>query len=303
MVRSLGISMRDLFGAVEGGGTKFRCAVGPDPAQLESECLVPTTDPTSTLRQVVDFFLPYRARLRAIGVCSFGPLELEPSAGDVHGCTLETPKAGWSHVPLRTTLELALEVPVHIETDVNGAALAEQRWGRGQGADPLVYVTVGTGIGVGVVIAGRPLHGLLHPELGHLRVPRAAGDAFAGLCPYHGDCLEGLASAPAIQARTGAAPDALSDADAVWDVEAHYLGALMHALVLAYAPRRIVLGGGVAKRASLWPKLHAEILRSLAGYVPRPQLTREGIAEFVVPSALHDRAGLYGGFALSLFDR
>jgi len=277
--------------------------VGQDPAHIEAERLVPTTDPTSTLQRVVDFFLPYRARLQAIGVCSFGPLELARDAGDAYGSMLETPKRGWSHIPLRTTLEHALEVPVHIETDVNGAALAEQRWGRGQGADPLVYVTVGTGIGVGVVIAGRPLHGLLHPELGHLRVPRAAGDAFAGLCPYHGDCLEGLASAPAIQARTGASPDALSDADAVWDLEAHYLGSLMHTLVLAYAPRRIVLGGGVAKRTCLWPKLHAEILRSLAGYVPRPQLTREGIAEFVVPSALHDRAGLYGGFALSLFDR
>ncbi len=294
------MTMQDLLGAVEGGGTKFRCAVGTGPADIEAECLVPTTDPTSTLRGVIDFFRPYRGRLQTIGVCCFGPLELDRAAGDAYGSTLKTPKAGWSYVPLRSLIELALHVPVNIDTDVNGAALAEQRWGHGQGADPLVYVTVGTGIGVGVVIAGRPLHGLLHPELGHLRLPRAPGDSFVGLCPYHGDCLEGLASAPALKARAGNAPHALNDSDAVWDLEAHYLGMLMHAVVLAYAPHRIVLGGGVAKRTSLWPKLHAAALTSLADYIPRPQLSSEGITDFIVPSGLSDRAGLYGGFALSL---
>ncbi len=292
------LAMRDLLGAVEGGGTKFLCAAGTGPFAVVAESRVLTRGPDATMSAVIDFFRPYRGRLRAVGVCSFGPLELDAAAGDGYGSVLTSPKPGWSHVPLYATLVQALQVPVSIDTDVNGAALAEQRWGHGQGEDPLVYVTIGTGIGVGVVIAGRALHGLLHPELGHLHLPRAAGDVFEGVCPFHGDCLEGLASATALRVRTGSEPHALHDDHPVWELEAHYLAGLVHTLVLAYSPRRIVLGGGVMRRAVLWPKLRVALSGLLATYIPRVELTT-GLPQYCVPSAWPDRAGLYGGFVLA----
>lgn len=290
--------MRDLYGAVEGGGTKFLCAVGTGPDDILAETRIPTTDPSTTLTAIAAFFAPYRERLRSLGVCAFGPLELDPRAGEQLGSLLDTPKAGWSRAPLRAQLQRALDVPVIVETDVNGAALAEQRWGAAHGADPVAYVTVGTGIGVGVVIGHKPLHGILHPEVGHVLGPRAPGDAFAGICPFHGACAEGLASAPALRARAGRDAAELTDDDPVWDFAAHTLGALLHTIVLAYAPERIVLGGGVLARGVLWPKVHAELARSLAGYVPRPQLSADGMAAYVVPPRF-DRSGLLGGFAIA----
>jgi len=292
--------MRDLVGAVEGGGTKFLCAVGTGPQDLIDEKRIETRDPISTLARVTEFFWRHRERLRGIGVCTFGALELNPHAGERHGALLTTPKPGWSRFPLRQTLSRSLGVPVSIETDVNGAALAEQAWGRGQSADPMIYVTVGTGIGVGAVIHGGALHGILHPELGHARVPRAPRDTFRGVCPFHGDCAEGMASATALRARTGSEPHALSDSDPVWALEAHYLGALLHNIVLAYAPERIVLGGGVLQRQSLWPKVYQALLASLGGYLPRAESTQAGIAGWLVPSGLSGRAGLWGGFAVAM---
>ncbi len=292
--------MQTLYGAIEGGGTKFLCAVGSGPDDIQAETRIATTDPVQTLAQATAFFAPYGSKLRAVGVCCFGALELRPQAGERYGALLETPKLGWSHFPLRAELARVLRVPIFIDTDVNGAALAEQRWGAGRDADPLIYVTVGTGVGVGAVIHGRPLHGLMHPELGHMRVGRAQGDSFAGICPFHHDCIEGMASAPALRARSGRDPDGLDDADPIWNLEVHYLAALVHTIVLAYSPERVVLGGGVLRRAILWPKLRDAVRTSLAGYVPRPQLQVSGIADFIVPSRLSGRAGLHGGFALAM---
>ncbi len=291
--------MQSLFGTIEGGGSKFLCAVGTGPHDIHAELRVPTLDPDRVVTEIAAFFEPYRARLAGLGVCSFGPLELGSHEHPDYGSLLRTPKPGWSYFPLRSRLAKALAVPVFIDTDVNGAALAEQRWGAGKAIDPLVYVTVGTGIGVGVVIDGRALHGLMHPELGHGRTPRARGDEFSGACPFHGDCFEGMASATALLARTGKPPSELHDDDPIWEFQAHYLAMLVHTIVLAYSPKRVVMGGGVAERQSLWPKLRAALHTSLAGYVPRPELSETGLREFLVPSTLSGRAGLYGGFALA----
>jgi len=283
-----------LIGALELGGSKALCAVGTSRHTL-AEVRVPTSTPDATLAAVERFFQPYRGSLGALGIASFGPLELSPAAPNFGGL-LATPKPGWANVPLLATLARALAVPIRIDTDVNAAALAEQRLGAGQGDDPCVYITVGTGIGVGAMVGGAPLHGLLHPELGHLAAP--AWCDFAGVCPFHGRCLEGVASASALRARTGREPHQLSDDDPVWALEARYLGALLASCVLAYAPRRLVLGGGVCERAGLIERVRGELTRQLAGYVPRAELGAAGVTDYVRRPAHGTRAGLVGAFLL-----
>jgi fructokinase len=284
---------RTLIGAIELGGTKALCAVGSS-ARAVIEARIPTTTPGQTLSAIETFFAPYRHELVALGIASFGPLEL--NAGPRFGSLLRTPKAGWEGTPLASRLSQYLSVPVRIDTDVNAAALAEQRLGAGRGADTCVYITVGTGLGVGVSIQGKPMHGLLHPELGHLPAP--AWDDFEGVCPFHGRCLEGVASAPAIQARAGQPADRLGAADPIWDLEARYLAHLLVACVLAYAPQRIVLGGGVFERAGLLERVRPQLLKELAGYIPRPELTEQGVTDYVRRPHFGQRAGLIGAFLL-----
>ncbi len=284
------------YGAIELGGSKVLCAVGGGYERIEEELRIETGDADATLVQVEDFFARRGRSLRALGVASFGPLELD-RARPGWGGLLATPKAGWSHAPLSRRLADRLGVPVAIDTDVNAAAWAEQQHGAAQITDPFVYITVGTGIGVGVVIHGRPLHGLLHPELGHARALDAC--TFEGICPFHGRCIEGVASAPALRARTGHDPAALADDDPVWALEARYLAQLVGLCVLAYAPRRIVLGGGVLERTGLLAAVRAEVIRSLADYVPRAELSQAGIEAYLVAPALGTRAGLAGAFLLA----
>lgn len=284
-----------MLGAVELGGSKVLCAVGDAHDALAAQIRIPTTTPEETLGAVERFFAAYRGQLRALGVASFGPLELDRTRA-TWGSLLETPKPGWSGASLAPRLAARLDVPVNLDTDVNAAALAEQRWGSGQGRDPCVYITVGTGVGVGVVIGGAPLHGLMHPELGHLRAPEACD--FPGVCPFHGRCIEGVASAPALAARAGAPPETLADDDPLWALEARYLGHLVATCVLAYAPRRVVLGGGVMQRPGLLARVRRETLSTLGGYVPRPEVQAEGIDAYLVAPAL-SASGLSGAFALA----
>ncbi|MET0285982.1 MAG: ROK family protein [Polyangiales bacterium] len=284
---------RTLIGAIELGGTKALCAVGSS-ARAVIETRIPTTTPAQTLSAIETFFAPYRHELVSLGIASFGPLEL--NAGPTFGSLLRTPKAGWEGTPLASRLSQYLSVPVRIDTDVNAAALAEQRLGAGRGADTCVYITVGTGLGVGVSIQGKPLHGLLHPELGHLPAP--AWDEFEGVCPFHGRCLEGVASGPAIQARSGQPPDRLGTADPIWDLEARYLAHLLVVCVLAYAPQRIVLGGGVFERAGLLERVRPHLLKELAGYIPRSELSEQGVTDYVRRPHFGQRAGLIGAFLL-----
>jgi fructokinase len=293
-----------LYGAVEGGGTKFVCAVGHDPEHIVARTRIDTTTPDETLGRVAAFLAGAAAGrpLAAVGVACFGPLELDPRSPRA-GSMLATPKPGWSGAPIVAPLRDRLGVPVRLDTDVNGAALAEWRWGVGQGRDPLLYLTVGTGIGGGVVINGRPLHGLLHPEMGHLLLPRLAfadgtPDTFAGVCPFHGACLEGLAAGPAIQARLGLPPEQAPDHHPVWELEAGYLALALAAYVLILSPQRLIVGGGVLQQGDLLPRVRRRLREALAGYVDRPEVTT-ALDDYVVAPHFGQDAGLAGAFALA----
>jgi fructokinase len=289
-----------LVGGVEVGGTKVVCAVGTGPDDVRAEARVPTTAPAETLARVAAFFAGQAARtpLAALGIAAFGPLDLDPRS-PTFGRLTTTPKPGWRGADLVGPLGRALRVPVALDTDVNAAALAEHRWGAGRGLATLVYVTVGTGIGGGVVVHGRPLHGLVHPELGHVRVPHDRGrDPFPGICPVHGDCWEGLAAAPAIAARWGQAPEALPDDHPGWVLQGHYLALGLASAVLTLSPERLVLGGGVMARARLYPLVRAGVGELLGGYLASPALG-DGLERYIVPPALGERAGVLGALLLA----
>ncbi len=290
------------FGAVEVGGTKVVCLVASDPDHIVAQTRIPTGKPAETLAQVLAFFQQEVASggpLAALGIASFGPLELRRSHPR-YGFITTTPKPDWSDVDMVGPVRSALGVPVGFDTDVNTAALAEGRWGAACGLDTFVYMTVGTGIGVGAVVEGRTLHGLGHPEIGHVSVARQAGDDFAGHCPFHGDCLEGMAGGAAIAARWGRPAEQLGGDElrAALQLEAAYLAAGLRNVVYAIAPQRIVIGGGVAGLPGLFPLVRAGLAKTLAGY---PGLTEHAADDFVVPAALGSLAGPAG--ALVLADR
>src|SRR5258708_6297745 len=258
-----------LFGAVEAGGTKFVCAIGDESGTIPSELRFPTADPVSTLAKVRDFLKDIRggSAPSAIGVASFGPVILDRRS-EKYGFIANTPKPGWRNVDGGGMLAREFSCPVGFDTDVNAAALAEHRWGAGRDIANLVYLTVGTGIGGGVLIDGAPLHGLMHPEIGHIHPRRHPLDAsFQGVCPFHGDCLEGLASGPAILARCGADLSHLDAAHAQWEIQADYLGQLCAQLVLTLSPQRIVMGGGVMAQERLYPLIRQRMLHWLGGYI------------------------------------
>jgi len=290
-----------VVGAIEIGGTKVMCAIGTGPGDLRAETRVATTAPDETLSRVATFFTEHAARepVAAIGIASFGPLDLDERSA-TWGHITATPKPGWSHTDVAGALHRALGVPVAVDTDVNGAALGEHRWGAGRGIDPLVYVTIGTGIGGGGGINGRPMHGLVHPEMGHVRVPHdREADAFAGLCPFHGDCLEGLASGPAMRERWGAPVESLPADHPAWALQARYVALGLANIVCTLSPRRIVVGGGIAAQPALLPMVRAEMAALLAGYV-QARVLLDDIDSYVVSAALGERAGVLGAMALAL---
>lgn len=293
--------MTQLWGALEAGGTKFVCAVGTGPEDLCAEVRFPTTTPTETLERTIAFFRAQQAAhgpLAALGIGSFGPVDLDPRS-PTWGFVTSTPKPGWAHTDLAGTLGRALEVPVAFDTDVNAAALAEGRWGAARGLETFVYVTVGTGIGGGAMVGGRLLHGLLHPEMGHLRIPRDPGiDPFVGCCPFHGDCLEGLASGPAIAARWSRPAAELPSEHPAWALEADYLAHLAVTLTLVLSPERILLGGGVMQQAGLFSLIRTRLSALLNGYLASPALGTE-IDRYIVPPALGEHAGVLGALALA----
>ena len=286
-----------LFGSIEGGGTKFVAAIGSAPDNLRAVDTIPTTTPDETLRRATDS-LAQHGPLDAIGVAMFGPLDLDRSSA-TYGTVRATPKPGWSGANVVSWLRGAFGVPIGFDTDVNGAALGEGRWGAGRNLDTFLYATVGTGIGGGGVIAGDPIHGLVHPEIGHLMIPRYPEDTFPGVCPFHGDCLEGLAAGPAIAGRWGRPATELgSDFDRAIEFEAHALGHAMANLVLTVSPERIILGGGVMKLPGLLDSTRRQMVESLGGYVDTPALSG-GAEEFLVAPGLGDRSGIAGGLVLA----
>ena len=291
-----------LLGGIEAGGTKFVCMVGSGPDALAAETRFPTTSPAETIQQTVEFFAPYvrSNELAAVGIASFGPVDLNPDS-PTFGYVTTTPKPGWQHVDLYGGIKRGLNVPVAFDTDVNVAAFGEQYWlPENHSLDPFVYITVGTGIGVGVIVNGSPLHGLIHPEAGHFHIPHdRIRDPFAGVCPFHGDCLEGLASGPAMHKRWGQNPENLPDSHPAWDLEAEYLALALVNLIYAYSPRRIVLGGGVAQHPGLHAAVRKKVQEILDGYIHTP-FVLEKIDEYIVPPALGSRSGGLGAMALAM---
>ena len=287
-----------MFGAIEAGGTKFVCAVGSDPANLTITQL-PTTSPEVTTAQAIDFLRGHSiGKLQAVGIGSFGPIDLSPSS-PTFGHITSTPKLGWQNFDFVGTIRAALDVPIGFDTDVNAAALGEARWGAAQSVSDFVYLTVGTGIGGGAIVNGKLLHGMLHPEMGHIRIPHdCQRDPYPGSCPFHHDCLEGLASGPAIQKRWGRPASELPMDHPAWALEAHYLALGIANWVCTLSPKRIVLGGGVTQNEWLFPLIRRELVRLLNGYVQSTELTRN-LDQYVVPAMLGNRAGIAGALALA----
>ncbi|RZM20208.1 MAG: ROK family protein [Sphingomonas sp.] len=286
-----------LIAGVELGGTKVICVLASGPDDVRDKVTIPTTTPEETLDAVEAVLLRWSG-YEALGIASFGPVSLDPS-DPTHGFITATPKPGWSHTDVGARLARATGVPTGFDSDVAGAALGEGRWGAARTVADHAYVTVGTGLGVGLVLGGMPVSGLTHSELGHIRPVRLAGDDWAGACPFHGDCLEGLASGTAIRARTGIAAQDLAADDPVWDGVAHALAQLCHMLVLTGIPRRIVMGGGVmVGTPHLFVRIQEKLVASLAGYVSARGLLP--IEAFVVPAELGGMAGPLGAIELGV---
>jgi fructokinase len=286
-----------VYGGIEAGGTKWECAVGAGPGDLHAAETIPTTGPDETIARAVAFF-EREGPVDAIGIGSFGPVDRTPGS-PTWGFITTTPKPGWAHTDLGPAIHRRLSVPVAFDTDVNAAALAEHRWGATRGLDTSCYVTVGTGIGGGCLVGGALLHGLLHPEFGHMRIPHNTGDdPFAGVCPYHGDCWEGLACGPALEARWGQPPELLAGHARAWALEARYVALGLVNVISVLSPQRIVLGGGVGTAAGLLPLVHGEVDRLLGGYL-ETAAPAGGIAGSITPPALGPRSGVLGAIALA----
>ncbi len=290
-----------LFGGIEGGGTKFVCVIGRGPEDILAEARIPTTTPDATLSEAVDFFRAESARhgsLAAIGVGSFGPVDLRDGSA-TWGFITTTPKPGWAQTDVAGRLLRDLRVPVAFDTDVNAAAIGEARWGAAQGLDTFVYLTVGTGIGGGGLFGGQPMHGLVHPEMGHMLIPHDRSlDPFPGSCPFHADCLEGLASGPALLARWKQPAESLPADHPAWALEARYLAFAAANLVCNLSPQRIVLGGGVMEQEQLFPLIRRETVALLNGYIRAAEIL-DAIDTYVVPPGLGNRSGRLGALAMA----
>ena len=273
------------LGAIEAGGTKFVCGVGTGPDDLVTT-RIETTSPCATVASAAAWIRAKSAgRLRAVGIGSFGPVDLKT------GHITSTPKAEWRNFDLAGEVRHALGVPVAFDTDVNAAVLGEARWGAARGVRNCIYLTVGTGIGGGAIVEGKIVHGLTHPEMGHIRVPRDASDSFAGVCPYHGDCLEGLATGPAVEARWGAPGQNLPPDHPGWTLEARYLALGIANYICMLSPEKIIVGGGVMRQTQLYEMIRPQVAAILAGYV--------GTLPEIVPPGLGELSGVLGSLALA----
>ena len=292
----------ELLGGIESGGTKFVCLVGSSPDHIIAEKRIPTTSPTETIQRVIEFFVPFTKHhdLTAAGIASFGPLDLNKGS-NTYGYITTTPKPGWSQVDLFGEIKRGLNIPVAFDTDVNAAAFGEQYWNNeNRGLDPFLYMTVGTGIGVGVIINGAPLHGLIHAEAGHFALPHdREKDPFPGVCPYHGDCLEGLASGKSMAIRWGQSPETLPLDHPGWDLEAEYIALALVDLIYAYSPRRIVVGGGVAQHQGVVEAAGNKVKSILNGYI-QSSMVLENIQEYIQLPSLGNQSGALGAMAMAL---
>jgi fructokinase len=288
------------YAGIEAGGTKFNCAIARGPDDVLAASRILTTDPKSTLNEVTQFFTQHRdIQIESVGIACFGPLDLNPQS-ETYGYITSTPKQGWENTDIRSTFSRAMSLPVFIDTDVNGAALGEYLWGAGKELDTFIYLTIGTGIGGGGLVNGKLMHGLVHPEMGHILIPHDVNiDPFPGNCPFHKDCFEGLASGPAIEERWGASAESLPADHPAWELEANYLGLALANFIVTLSPKRIILGGGVLQHPGLIEKVRDKVKESLNEYVKSPQIITD-IDTYIVLPQLGNRAGIMGAIALAM---
>lgn len=283
-----------LYGGIEAGGTKFVCAVGDGNGQIFERVQFPTTTPEETIKQVSEFFNQFN--LRAMGIGAFGPCDVNVESA-TYGYITSTPKLSWRGYPILKKLEESFNIPIGFNTDVNAAALGEVTLGAAKGLDSCLYITVGTGIGAGAVVGGKLLQGLSHPEMGHITVRRHLKDTYPGICPYHNDCLEGLAGGPAIKERWGKPGIELVNSSEVWEMESYYLAQALVHYILILSPKKIILGGGVMKQKQLFPLIYRDVKKLLNKYIEFPQLS-DGIEKYIVSPELGDLAGITGALLL-----
>jgi fructokinase len=287
-----------VYGGIEAGGTKFVCATGDDQGTILERAEFPTTTPVETIGRAIAFFEPRRHVLAGIGIGSFGPVDLHPGS-PTFGYITSTPKKGWRDTDFAGTVRGALNLPVAFDTDVNAAALGEAHWGAAQGLDNFIYLTIGTGLGGGGMVNARLIHGLVHPEMGHILVPHdRAADPFPGCCPFHGDCLEGLVCGPALERRWGQRGETLPSEHPAWDLEARYIALGLATWICTLSPQRILLGGGVMRHAGLLALIACKVPALLNGYIRAPAIL-EHVEQYIVRPALGDNAGVVGAIALA----
>jgi len=295
---------KPLFAGIEAGGTKFNCVIGTGPNDICARARIPTTTPDETLAKVKAFFQKGQKEygvLNALGLACFGPLDLD-NTSSTYGCITTTVKKYWSNIDIVGFFSSIFDVPIGLETDVNGAALGEHRYGAVKGIDNFVYVTVGTGIGAGVVVNGKLVSGssfvgAAHPEVGHMLVPKYTSDTYNGCCPFHSSCIEGLASGTAMKSRWGKAGNELSVDHPAWDLEARYLAVMCINLTMCYSPEKIILGGGVMEQSHLFEKIHRHFATLIGGYFQ--DSSPSNIAKYIVPASLGGMSGEYGALALA----
>lgn len=284
------------IGAIEAGGTKFVCGIGNDRGEIAESISFPTGDPQTTLGRVIAYFKEKQAD--AIGIGSFGPIDIRKNS-PTYGYVTTTPKPGWGNFDFLGTLRREFQVPFGWDTDVNAAAFGEATWGAARGLESCLYYTVGTGVGIGVYSEGNLVHGLIHPEGGHVLTRRHPDDDFAGACPFHGDCLEGMASGPALEKRWQVKGHELPADHSAWEIEAFYLAQSIAGAILLLSPEKVILGGGVMQQAQLYPLIREAVKRNLNGYLNAGAIL-EHIADYIVPPGLGQQAGLCGALALGL---
>ena len=292
--------MGKLFGGIEAGGTKFVCIAAESTLDIVGEIKFSTTTPKETIQRVNSFFKAYLGDLVAVGIGAFGPVDLD-STSKTYGYITSTPKPGWRFTDLLGEVQRILNVPMAFDTDVNAAAIGEHTWiPENRDCDPFLYITVGTGIGTGVLINGKPLHGLVHAEAGHMRLPHdMLKDPFEGCCPYHRDCWEGLASGPAMAKRWGQPADTLPDDHPGWELEGDYIAQAIANHILMYSPLRIVLGGGVAQHPGLLPSIQQKVVQLLNGYIQSEAIIKH-IDQYIVSPGLGSSSGSLGAVAMAM---
>ena len=283
-----------LFGALEAGGTKMVCAIGDETGTVLDRISFPTQTPATTMPDMIAYFKQYD--IKALGIGTFGPADLNP-ASKTYGCITSTPKLAWQNFNIMKEFQNALQLPVGLDTDVNAAALGEATFGCMKDIETGIYITIGTGIGVGIMVNRQLLHGMLHPEGGHILLSRHKDDTYEGFCPYHKNCFEGLAAGPAIEKRYGKKAILLKDIPEVWELEAEYIAKALVSYILILSPERIVLGGGVMHQEQLFPLIRSKTIELLNGYINTRQLNDP--ATYIVPPSLNDNQGILGCLKLA----